>query len=63
MPFSGAKPVITPYRGVEQATGLTGGLDLAETARFELAGDCSLTDFESYGQKRSSRNLTEDKIL
>ena len=24
-------------------------LILAETARFELAGDCSLTDFEFYG--------------
>ena len=34
---------------------------LAETARFELAGDCSLTDFESSVKKRTWRNLTEDK--
>ena len=33
---------------------------LAETARFELAGDCSLTDFESSCQNRTWRNLTED---
>ena len=33
---------------------------MAETARFELAGDCSLTDFESSGKKRTWRNLTED---
>ena len=32
-------------------------LFVAETARFELAGDCSLTDFESFSQRVNFRSF------